>query len=148
MKHRSQNTPHGGGERSQRQLRVGEVIRHALVEALARGDLRDPVLQDVSITVTEVHVSPDLRNATAFVMPLGGEHGDEVVKALRRASGYLRRLVGQEKLTMKFLPHLSFELDTAFDHGARMDALLREVASDLHDEDDAADEPSDRDDGA
>jgi ribosome-binding factor A len=143
MRHRSQKAPRGGGERSQRQLRVGEVIRHALIEALARGELHDPVLHDVSITVTEVRVSPDLRNATAFVMPLGGANADEVVGALRRASGFLRHLVGQKGLTMKFLPHLSFELDTAFDHGQRMDALLREVAADLH-----PDSPDDKDDGA
>lgn len=132
MKQRGPRTPRGGAERSQRQLRVGEVLRHALVEALTRGELHDPDLDGVSITVTEVRVSPDLRNATCFVMPLGGAQADDVVAALGRAAPYLRRLVGHG-LTIRHLPNLSFELDTAFDRGQRMEALLRsdEVRRDL-----------------
>jgi ribosome-binding factor A len=116
--------PRGGRERTQRQLRVGEVIRHALVEIFARGDLHDPDLLGASITVTEVRVSPDLRNATVFVMPLGGARTAEVVAALGRAAPFLRRLIGQS-VTMRYLPVLSFLADTAFDEGARIDSLLR-----------------------
>ena len=124
--------PRGGRERSQRQLRVGELIRHALVDALARDDLRDPGLADVSITVTEVRVSPDLRNATAFVMPLGGVKMEETVDALNRAAPFLRRMVGQA-VTMRYLPALSFVADTAFEQSQRIDDLLRSpaVARDL-----------------
>ncbi|MCA8933404.1 MAG: ribosome-binding factor A, partial [Rhodospirillaceae bacterium] len=78
MKHHDRHLP------SQRQLRVGEQIRHSLSEILARGELHDPALLDVSITVSEVRVSPDLRNATAFIVPLGGAHVGETVAALRR----------------------------------------------------------------
>lgn len=124
MQNRRQTAPRSGRERSQRQLRVGEVIRHALVEILARGEVRDPGLAGLSLTVTEVRVSPDLRNATAFVLPLGGEHTGEALAALRRAAPYLRHKVG-ETLTMRFLPTLSFEADTGFDEGARVDSLLR-----------------------
>ena len=145
MRQRSPKTPRGGPERSQRQLRVGEVMRHALVAALARDELRDPVLQGVPITVTEVRISPDLRNATAFVMPLGGEQAEEVVSALRRAAPFLRRLIGQQGLTIRYLPSLSFELDTAFEHGQRMEALLR---SDEVRRDTLPPGPDDGDDGA
>jgi ribosome-binding factor A len=125
--------PRGGRERSQRQLRVGEAIRHALVEMLMRGEVRDPGLSGASVTVTEVKVSPDMRNATAFVLPLGGENTDEVLAALRRAAPYLRRLLGRA-LTLRHLPALSFQADTAFDYGDRMDRILRseEVRRDLH----------------
>jgi ribosome-binding factor A len=126
------NAPRSGHQRSQRQLRVGEVIRHALVEVLARGELRDPVLVGQSVTVTEVRVSPDLRNAAIFVMPLGGEQVDEIVAALGRASPFLRRMIGQT-VTMKYLPALSFVADGAFDQSSKIDTLLRspEVAQDL-----------------
>src|ERR1700741_5099245 len=80
---------------SQRQLRVGEVLRRALIEVLARGELRDPALEETSITVTEVKVSPDLKAATAFVMPLGGRDEAAVIVALDRAAPYLRGQVGQ-----------------------------------------------------
>lgn len=121
-----------GRERTQRQLRVGELLRHALVEILARGELRDPDLVGVSVTVSEVRVSPDLRNATVFVMPLGGERGAELVEALGRASPYLRRLIAPE-IQLRTLPALSFMLDTSFDEVDRIDHLLRSsgVAPDL-----------------
>lgn len=125
-------SPRSGQQRTQRQLRVGEVIRHALVESLARGDLRDPVLVGTSVTVTEVRVSPDLRNATVFIMPLGGENIEEVVAALGRAAPFLRHLVSQS-MSMKHLPAFSFVADTAFDQSSKIDDLLRspEVAQDL-----------------
>ena len=83
-------------EPSQRQLRVGEELRHALARMLQRGELRDPALQGVAVTVTEVRVSPDLKNATAYVMPLGGEHRAEVIAGLTRSAGYLRAQIARE----------------------------------------------------
>jgi len=130
--------------RSQRQLRVGEVIRHALAQLLERGEAHDPGLTGVSITVTEVRVSPDLRNATAFVMPLGGAESDAVLKSLNRAAPFFRRRVGQA-VDLRRLPNLSFEIDSSFDNANRIDALLRTpaVSADI---DADADDP--RDDGA
>src|SRR3546814_3863123 len=89
MKSRHRDTAQTDG-RTQRQLRMGEELRHALAEILARGHIHDPELRDAAITVTEVRVSPDLRNATAFVTPLGGEKLDEIVAALKRARGFFR----------------------------------------------------------
>jgi len=118
---------------SQRQLRVGEELRHVLAEILHRDALRDPVLKDLSITVSEVRPSADMRQATAFVMPLGGA-GDpaEVIVALNRAAPFLSREVGR-RITMRYTPSLHFTLDTAFDEAQRIDALLRQpgVARDL-----------------
>lgn len=124
---------------SQRQLRVGEEIRHALSAILMRGDLRDPVLKDASITVTEVRISPDMRNATAFMLPLGGEHATEVLAALKRAAPFLRAQVAHA-VRLKFAPHLSFELDTSFDTAERITRLLQSepVVRDLHGADDGA----------
>lgn len=123
------------GEPSQRQLRVGEAIRHTLAEVFQRGDLYDPDLAGVSITVTEVRVSPDLANATAFVTPLGG--GDRVttiVKALGRVSPVLRAAVGRA-VPLRVVPRLSFQPDTSFDYAARIGTVLRDpvVARDLGD---------------
>jgi len=118
---------------SQRQLRVGEELRHVLAGILARGELRDPILKDLSITVSEVRASPDMRHATAFVMPLGGA-GDpvEVMDALNRAAPFLSHEVGR-KITMKYTPSLHFELDTVFDEAQHIEDLLRrpDVARDL-----------------
>jgi len=108
---------------SQRQLRVGEEIRHALAEPLLHGELHDPALDGVSITVTEVRVSPDLKNATAFVMPLGGVEADEVVGALNHAAPYLRGVVAK-RVRLRHAPRLGFRLDTSFDEGDRIDRLL------------------------
>jgi len=115
---------------------VGETLRHVLVDVLGRGGLRDPALQDVSITVSEVRVSPDLKNATAFVMPLGGRDADEVVEALGRASPYLRSAVAAET-QLRFAPRIVFELDRSFNRASEIDALLKrpEVAQDLRDGD-------------
>ena len=114
-------------ERSVRQLRVGEELRHILSEILARGDLRDPDLVGRSITVSEVRVSPDMRNANAFVLPLGGGEEDVVVTALGRAAAYLRNEVGR-KLHLKYLPQLSFLRDTSFDTARDIDKLLADPA--------------------
>ncbi|MEQ9813041.1 MAG: 30S ribosome-binding factor RbfA [Azospirillaceae bacterium] len=108
---------------SQRQLRVGEEIRHVLAEPLLHGQLRDPELDGVSITVSEVRVSPDLKNATAFVMPLGGGHAEDVVGALNRAAPYLRGLVARS-VRLRHAPRLGFRLDTSFEEGQKIDRLL------------------------
>lgn len=123
-----------GGPPSQRQLRIGEELRHALSHILQREELRDPDLAGRSITVTEVRVSPDLKAATAFVLPLGGTDSDRTVGALRRASGYLRGCVARE-VVLKYVPRLNFETDESFDKAARIQQLLREpdIAADLGD---------------
>ena len=131
---------------SQRQLRVGEEIRHALSAVLMRGDMRDPDLKDASITVAEVRVSPDLRNATAFILPLGGDRSAEVLSALKRAAPFLRAQVSQA-VRLRFAPSLSFQLDTSFDYADRIGRLLQSepVARDLDDEaGERGEEPSDR----
>jgi ribosome-binding factor A len=112
---------------SQRQLRVGEEIRHALAEPLLRGDLHNEVLAGHSITVTEVTVSPDLKNATAYVMPLGGADQEAVLAALGEAAPYLRSLVGRA-VRLKFTPRLTFRIDTSFDEGDKIDRLLASEA--------------------
>jgi len=135
---------------SQRQLRVGEEIRHALAATLLRGDLRDPVLKDASITVAEVRVSPDMRNATAFILPLGGEQSAEVLEALKRAAPFLRAQVAHA-VRLRFAPALSFELDTSFDYAERIGRLLQSetVARDLRDgEDDGEDDGDEGGEGA
>ena len=131
---------------SQRRLRVGEELRHYLARILERGDLRDPELQGVSITVTEVRVSPDLRNATAYVMPLGGQNIETVVAALNRAGSFLRRQMAGA-ITMKFLPSLRFRADESFSEAEHIENLLRDprVARDLAAHDD---EDGNEDDGA
>src|ERR1700745_3928880 len=120
------------GKASQRQLRVGEELRHALARILRDGELRDPVLENASITVTEVRVSPDLRNATAFVMPLAGTNATEVVAGLERSSTFLKGLVARE-VQLRNAPNLVFALDDSFDRADRISALLTrpEVARDL-----------------
>ena len=123
-KGRNQKTGHKSGQdRSQRQLRVGEELRHALASVLARGELRDPHLIDVNLTVTEVRVSPDMKNATAFVVPLGGGDMDAVVAALNHASGFLRGQLGHE-VQLRHTPRLSFQADHSFDEAAHINALL------------------------
>lgn len=118
------NKFHEGTGPSQRQLRVGELIRRALSEVLARGDIHDPDLNRMSITVGEVRTSPDLRIATAYVLPLGGQGQDEAIALLARNKGELRRLVSK-KLSLKFAPDLRFQVDGTFD---RMDET-REMLS-------------------
>ncbi|MCW8914290.1 MAG: 30S ribosome-binding factor RbfA [Magnetovibrio sp.] len=129
---------------SQRQLRVGEELRHALAWILERGEMRDPVLATTPVTVTEVRVSPDLKNATCFVTPLGGGDAEaitEVVDALGRARKFLRHEVVR-KVNLKFAPQLHFEHDTSFDTAGHIDELLhrpdvaRDLRHDLHRDDD------------
>ena len=106
---------------SQRQLRVGELIRRTLSEVLARGDVHDPDLNRLSITVGEVRTTPDLRIATAYVLPLGGKGQDEVIELLARNKGELRRIIGK-KAGLKYAPDLRFLLDDTYD---RMDTTRR-----------------------
>jgi ribosome-binding factor A len=113
----AKNKFHEGSGPSQRQLRVGETIRRALSDVLARGDVHDADLNRMSITVGEVRTSPDLKVATAYVLPLGGQGKDEVIGLLARNKAELRRLVAR-KLTLKFAPELRFRLDDTYD---RMD---------------------------
>ena len=117
---------------SQRQLRVAEELRHALAKIFQEGECRDPALRDTSIAVTEVRMSPDLRNATAFVLPLGGENTPEIIAGLKRSSAFLRRLVARE-VPLRYAPRLVFALDGAFAQADRIAALLArpEVARDL-----------------
>jgi ribosome-binding factor A len=117
---------------SQRQLRVGEEIRHALAHILSSGRLHDPDLAGISITVTEVRVTPDLKAATAYVTPFGGGEAQKVVSALRRAAGFLQHeLAGQ--IELRLLPRLSFAHDTRFDRAGAIDRILADpkVARDL-----------------
>lgn len=118
---------------SQRQLRAGELMRHALVDILRAQEITDPDLAGVPITLTEVRMSPDLRNATVFVEPLGGgERATVVVKALNRHHKFLRGRLGHA-IDMKFTPALKFLHDDTFDEAARMSALFADprVAQDL-----------------
>lgn len=117
---RAQQNP---GEPSQRVLRVGEALRHALAEVLTRGDLREPLLAGVSITVTEVRVTPDLRNAIAFVLPLAGRDAEDVLKGLGRSAPYLRSQVAR-LVRLKYAPELHFRLDERFERADRITELL------------------------
>ena len=109
---------------SQRQQRVAELVRHALAEVLSRGDIQDPVLTSRVITIPEVRMSPDLKLATAYVMPLGGQDERDVLAALERNRKILRQEVAR-RVNLKFAPELRFRRDESFDEAARIDALLR-----------------------
>lgn len=123
---------------SQRQLRVGELMRHALSEVLSRGEIHDPVLQKHVVTVPEVRMSPDLKIATCFVMPLGGKDQQEVIQALARNKRYLRGELAH-RTNLKFAPDLRFRIDESFEEGSRIDRLLEsdEVRRDVEKDDEA-----------
>ena len=133
---------------SQRQLRAAELVRHALVDILREEDIHDEALSGVSVTVTEVRLSPDLKHATCFVEPLGAGietapvagHESEVVKALNAHAKFLRGLLGR-RIDMKFTPDLRFRHDESFEVAARRDALLADprVQADLRDDGDETD---------
>jgi len=134
---------------SPRQLRVGEELRHALIEVLQRGELRDPHLVEARVTVSEVRMSPDLRAATAFVVPFGGGDAKPLVAALNRAAPFLRGRVGQ-LVKLRLVPTLRFEADRSFEVAERIEKLLHDpaVARDLvpgpaDDGEDGADEDAD-----
>jgi len=123
----AKNKSHGGAGPTQRQLRVGETTRRAISEILARGDVHDPELNRMSITVGEVRMSNDLRIATVYVLPLGGIGKEDVLKMLARNNYELRRMVAK-KLTLKFAPELRFQLDMTFD---QMDETSRMLSQDV-----------------
>ncbi|HJN22323.1 MAG TPA: 30S ribosome-binding factor RbfA [Rhodospirillales bacterium] len=117
---------------SQRQLRIGEELRHILARILGQDQIRDPGLKDVTVTVTEVRVGSDLRTATVFVMPLGGGEVNAMVAALTRARSFLRRKVAQA-IRLKYVPELVFCADRSFEYAGQIDNLFKDpsVARDL-----------------
>ena len=117
--HREQSA---GG--SQRQLRVGELIRHEIAAMLTRGDVHDPVIETHLITVPEVRMSPDLRLATIYVMPLGGRDAKQVLEALERNKRYMRGEISR-RVNLKFAPEIRFRIDERFDEAERIEKLLR-----------------------
>ena len=119
---------------SQRQLRVGEQVRHAIATMLQRDVLQDPILSNCVLSVSEVRMSPDLKIATCFVAPLGTADSEAIVKALNHHARFIRGEVSHDLRQMKYMPEFRFRLDTSFDNFSKIDALLRspEVARDLH----------------
>jgi ribosome-binding factor A len=140
-RHRSASSAKGP---SQRQLRVGEMLRHALSEIFREVDIRDPDLEGVSVTVTEIRPSPDMRHATIFVEPLGGKNADAIVDALNRHRSFLRGELGH-RITLKFTPDLRFLEDKSFAEAERIEGILRseKVQRDLHAGDDLPEEEDD-----
>jgi ribosome-binding factor A len=141
-----QRTPRGGGRRtgrhdgptgpSQRQLRVGEMLRHALADILRQNEIRDPDLIGVSVTITQVKPSPDMRYATVYCEPLGGGNAKAVIDALNRHKGFLRGEMGH-RIATKFTPDLRFVEDQSFAEAQKIETILKspEVQRDLHAED-------------
>jgi ribosome-binding factor A len=135
---RRQSAAGRSGGPSQRQLRAGELVRHALADVLTREEIHDPELAGRSITVSEVRMSPDLKVATCFVLPLGGAQSGMVVRALDRVAPWLAAQVSR-RITLKFTPRLRFRLDDSFDEAEHIEHLLHraDVARDLqHDDED------------
>ncbi|MGA0561896.1 30S ribosome-binding factor RbfA [Ancylobacter sp. VNQ12] len=141
------NKASSGAGPSQRQLRVGELVRHALSQILARGDMADPALTKVLITVPEVRMSPDLKIATCYVMPLGGKDPKAAIAALATNAKPLRGEIAR-RVELKFVPELRFRIDTSFEEGDRIDALLRlpQVQRDLDKAEPADDQDNDQED--
>jgi ribosome-binding factor A len=129
----------GGG--SQRQLRVGELIRHELADMLTRGEIHDPVIQAHMITVPEVHMTGDLRLATIYVMPLGGRDTKDVLEAFDRNKRYVRGEISR-RVNLKFAPEIRFRIDERFDEAERIEKLLRTpiVQRDLDEKKDSGEE--------
>lgn len=137
-------TKQGGRATGQRHLRVGETLRQALAALFARGDFRDPDLGHAAITVTEVRVTPDLRHATVFIMPLGGANAEPVLRGLQRCTPYLRGQLARQ-VSLRYMPNLMFAFDHTFDYAERIDDLLRR-AEGAHDSgDESAAEKEDHD---
>ncbi len=135
MSHRPSNRPSRPGPRrtgrsdgpagpSQRQLRVGEALRHALAEVLRENDIRDPDLEGVSVTITQIKPSPDMRYATVYCQPLGGQNAKVIVAALNRHKGFLRGEMGH-RITMKFTPELRFVEDESFAEAQKIETILK-----------------------
>jgi ribosome-binding factor A len=123
-RHHTKNSAPGG---SQRRLRVGETVRHAIAEILSQGSVHDPELEGHIITVPEVRMSPDLKLATVYVMPLGGRDTDKVMAALERNKKFLRGEVAH-RVNLKFAPDVRFRVDDRFDEAERIEKLLRTPA--------------------
>jgi len=121
---------------SQRQLRVGELVRHALTQLIQRGEIPDPLLERTVISITEVAMSPDLKIGTVYVSPLGLEDPQPVIKALAANQKFIRGRLAPALSQMKYMPEFRFRADTSFDNYAKIDALLHrpEVARDLSDD--------------
>lgn len=147
-------SPRGGGRNSfhharrdagpsQRQLRVGEMLRHALADILRRNEIRDPDLDGVSVTITQVKPSPDMRYATVYCAPLGGKNAGPIIAALNRHKGFLRGQMGH-MITTKFTPDLRFLEDQSFAEAEKIENLLKspQVQRDLaaSEQDDESDE--------
>jgi ribosome-binding factor A len=134
-RHRQQSDQSVGA--SPRQLRVGELIRHALAEIFSRGDIHDPIIEAHMITVPEVRMSADLRLATIYIVPLAGRDEEEVLEALERNSRYMRGEIAR-RVNLKFAPEIRFRIDERFDEAERIEKLLRtpEVQRDLGGEED------------
>ena len=112
--------------KSQRQLRVGEELRHLISNALHRETFYDSVLESNNITVTEVNVSPDLKNAKVYIMPLGGENKIEVLESLNRIKGYIQKLISSE-IQLRQIPRLSFVIDTTFEYANKIDKIIKNI---------------------
>jgi ribosome-binding factor A len=134
-KHQRDTSPSG----SQRQLRVGELVRHAVADMLARGDVHDPVIEGHLITVPEVRMTADLRLATIYVMPLAGRDADQVVAAFERNKKFLRAEIAH-RVNLKFAPDIRFRIDERFAEAERIDKLLRSPAVKRDLDDDGDDE--------
>jgi ribosome-binding factor A len=134
---RHQRDPGTSQMLSQRQLRVGELVRHALAEMLTRGDVHDPVIQSHLITVPEVRMTADLRLATIYIVPLGGRDAQAVLAALERNKRFLRGEIAR-RINLKFAPDIRFRIDERFDEAERIEKLLRTpaVQRDLNDKTD------------
>ena len=124
-KHKNHRDQSPGG--SQRQLRVGELVRHAMAEMLTRGDVHDPLIEGHLITIPEVRMSPDLKLATIYVMPMGGRDASEVVAAFDKHKKYLRTEIAH-RINLKFAPDIRFRVDDRFDEAERIENLLRTPA--------------------
>ena len=109
---------------SQRQYKVGEIIKKALVETFERVEIRDPALSGTSITISQVEVAPDLKLARVYIMPLGGRNQEEVLEGLERATTFLRKNVA-ERVSLKYTPRLVFKVDNAFDSSQHIDRLFK-----------------------
>lgn len=128
---------HKHAEPTQRMLRVGELVRHALFDMFMRGDIIDPVIETATITVPEVRMTPDLKLAKAYVMPLGGAHADEIVKALNAHARFIRGDIGH-RIDLKYAPEIRFYIDDTFEEADRIENILRSdrVRKDLQSDED------------
>ena len=124
---RAPSAPGRSAQASQRQLRVAEAVRHAVAELLAHGEVRDPVIEAHLITIPEVRMSPDLRLATIYIMPLGGRDAPQVLTALDQNKRRLRSMIAR-RINLKFAPEIRFRLDNRFDEAERIERLLQSPA--------------------